>query len=58
MFCLVKNAIAKTMHKFKIAFAQVSVDLKGKKCTLFFLNNQPQGAKTVETRAFSIITET
>ena len=44
--------------KFKIAFVQVSVVLKGKKFALFFLNNQPQSAMTVETRAFSIITET
>ena len=46
------------MHEFKIAFVQVSVVLKGKKFALFFLNNQPQSAMTVETRAFSIITET
>ena len=48
----------KTMRKFKIAFAQVSGVWKGKKCALFFLNNQPQSGMTVETTAFSIITET
>ena len=58
MFCMAKNAPAKTTREFKIAFVQVSVILKGKKCALFFLSNQPQSAMTVETRAFSIITET
>ena len=31
---------------------------KGKKCALFFLNNRLQSAMAVETRAFSVITET
>ena len=46
MFYLVKNARAKTLRKFKIAFAQVSMVLKGKKCALFFLNNHPQSASS------------
>ena len=46
------------MRKFKIAFAQIYGVWKGKKCALFFLNNQPQSGMTVETTAFSVITET